>query len=302
MQERRRVLVVTSVALFFSVLVWFNYSAVLPLIVEEWGLSGTEAGVVFGALQAGYLVAIVPAGWLADHYSPRWVIAVGATGTALPSLAFAAVADGVLVGTVLRFLSGLFVAGVYRDTARVPRGLTPKVNRVSYMMGTTVLESTVATWIKDLNPKQLPAVARNATPLKTRVFGVMRRELPGRGGAADPHGRTERSGINSRRLVTGSPRGIKLACDRTARFGTCGQNGEAAGLAPAVLHSWHNWELFGVRNWLLAFLVMTPAFVATDSAVVPGLVVGAMIHSVSAYPRLQACLLPRCSRCSKQAF
>jgi len=79
MQERRRVLVVTSVALFFSVLVWFNYSAVLPLIVEEWGLSGTEAGIVFGALQAGYLVAIVPAGWLADRYSPRWVIAVGAT-------------------------------------------------------------------------------------------------------------------------------------------------------------------------------------------------------------------------------
>ncbi len=104
------------------------------------------------------------------------------------------------------------------------------------MMDTTVLESTVATWMKDRNPKQLPAVARNATPLKTRVFGVVRRKLSGRGGAADPHGRTERSGINSRQLVTGSPRAITFACDRTARFGTCGQNGEAAGLAPAVLH------------------------------------------------------------------
>jgi len=105
------------------------------------------------------------------------------------------------------------------------------------MMDTTVLESPVATWIKDLNPKQLPTVARNATPLKTRVFGVVRWELSGRGGAAAPHGCTERSGINSRRLVTGSPRGITFACDRTARFGTCGQNGEAEGLAPAVLHA-----------------------------------------------------------------
>jgi hypothetical protein len=51
----------------------------------------------------------------------------------------------------------------------------------------TVLTSTVATWIKDLNPKQLRAVARNATPLS------------GRGGATDPHGRTERSGVNSNR-------------------------------------------------------------------------------------------------------
>lgn len=113
MRERRRVLVVASIALFFSVLVWFNYSAVFPLIVEKWGLSGTEAGIVFSAFQAGYLVAIIPAGWLVDRYSPRWVIAIGATGTGLPSLAFTAVADGFLVGTFLRFLSGLFVASVY---------------------------------------------------------------------------------------------------------------------------------------------------------------------------------------------
>lgn len=71
MRERRRVLVVTSIALFFPVLVWFNYSAVLPLIVAEWGLSGTEVGIVFGAFRAGYLVAILPAGWLVDRYSPR---------------------------------------------------------------------------------------------------------------------------------------------------------------------------------------------------------------------------------------
>ena len=112
-KERTRVLIVAAIALFFSVLVWFNYSAVLPLVIEEWGLSGTQAGIVFGAFQAGYLVAIVPAGWLADRYSPRWVIAIGATGTGLPSLGFAVIADGFLIGTVLRFLSGLFVAGVY---------------------------------------------------------------------------------------------------------------------------------------------------------------------------------------------
>ncbi|MFW5900175.1 MAG: MFS transporter, partial [Halodesulfurarchaeum sp.] len=110
---RRRALVVTASTLFCSVLVWFNYAAIMPQVTAEWRLTGIEAGVVFGAFQAGYLVSILPAGWLADRYSPRWVIAVGAVGTALPSLAFAAVADGVGLGIVLRFLSGLFVAGVY---------------------------------------------------------------------------------------------------------------------------------------------------------------------------------------------
>ena len=35
--------------------------------------------------------------------------------------------------------------------------------------------------------------------------------------------------------------------------------------------------MFGVRNWLLAFLVAAPAFVALDSTLLPGLLVGAMI-------------------------
>ncbi|ERH10255.1 MAG: PAP2 superfamily protein [halophilic archaeon J07HX64] len=94
---------------------------------------------------------------------------------------------------------------VYRDTARVPRGrteikdfrdeerrslsnqLTPRVNRVSYTLYANILKRTVATRIEDLNPKQLPAVAKRcdtsqnaATADETGVVG--------RGGAADPHG------------------------------------------------------------------------------------------------------------------
>lgn len=48
-------------------------------------------------------------------------------------------------------------------------------------------------------------------------------------------------------------------------------------LLAVSIYAWHNWELFGVRGWLLAFLVATPAFAATGSTVIPGLVVGAMI-------------------------
>ena len=126
---------------------------------------------------------------------------------------------------------------IYRKAARVPRGLTPRVNRVSYITHPTVLRSTVATWIKDLNPKQLPSVAwkcdSSQNPrLRRGATGVV-----GRSGAADPHGRSERSGVNSSRPISGRSRGITFACDGTARFRTCGQNGEAAGLAPAVLHS-----------------------------------------------------------------
>jgi sugar phosphate permease len=47
-------------------------------------------------------------------------------------------------------------------------------------------------------------------------------------------------------------------------------------LAAVSIYSWHNWELFGVRNWLVAFFAVAPAF-ATSSSVLPGIVVGAMV-------------------------
>ena len=254
MQERRRALVVTSIALFFSVLVWFNYSAVLPLIVAEWGLSGTEAGIVFGALQAGYLVAIVPAGWLADRYSPRWVIAIGATGTALPSLAFAAVADGLLVGTGLRFLSGLFVAGVYVPGMRFVSDWFPEATRgralglyiATYELGSgfSFVFATIAAEAVDWR-LAIAATSVGALFVAPMMLGLTR---------------------DSPERTTSATGGFDVSVLRNREY-----------LAAVSIYSWHNWELFGVRNWLLAFLVATPAFVATDSAVLPGLVVGAMI-------------------------
>ena len=82
--------------------------------------------------------------------------------------------------------------------------------------------------IKDLNPTLTEPVWKCDTSQNPRLrrgeTGVV-----GRGGAADPHGRIGRSGVNSSRPVSGRSRGIKFACDSTARFETCGQDGEAVG-------------------------------------------------------------------------
>ena len=122
------------------------------------------------------------------------------------------------------------------ETQSVSNHLTPRVNRVSFIPSSTILTSTVATWIKDLNPKQLRAVARNAIPLKTRALGVVRRVLSGRGGATGPHGHNGCSGVNSNRPISGRSRGIKFACVHPSVSGQHGQNGEASGLVPEVLH------------------------------------------------------------------
>ena len=47
--RRWRNLIGASGALALSAMLWFNYSAVLPLIIDDWGLSGVDAGLVYSA-------------------------------------------------------------------------------------------------------------------------------------------------------------------------------------------------------------------------------------------------------------
>lgn len=254
MKENRRVLIITALTLFFSALVWFNYSAVLPLIITEWGLTGTEAGIIFGAFQAGYLLTILPAGWLADRYSPRWVIALGAVGTGAPSLLFAGFADGFVLGTALRFLSGMFMAGVYVPGMRFVsdwfsksvrgKALGLYIGTFSVGAGLSFMSATV---IADTVDWQLAiAVTSVGAVLVAPLILRFTRDHPAR---------TEADEI-----------GFELSVLRNREY-----------LCAVSIYSWHNWELFGARNWILAFLVATPAFAATNSTVLPGIVVGLMI-------------------------
>jgi len=253
MRERRRVLVVTSVSLFFSVLVWFNYSAVLPLVIEEWDLSGTEAGIVFSAFQVGYLVAIIPAGRLADIYSPRWVISVGAIGTGLPSLAFAAVADGFLISSVFRFFSGLFVAGVYVPGMRFVSDWFPGSVR-GRALGLYIGTYEVGTGLSFI----FATAATEAVNWRIAIA------------------------ITSIGSLIVAPLILKLTRDNPEQSASSGAFdfsilSDQEYLLAVSIYSWHNWELFGVRNWLLTFLIAAPAFATTDTTVLPGLVVGTMI-------------------------
>jgi len=129
---------------------------------------------------------------------------------------------------------------VYRRSRPSASGLDPEGEgrqKIDQTTGPTM--STVRKpqrRIKDLNPTLTETVRKCDSSQNPRLWrgatGVV-----GRCGAAGPHGRTERSGVNSSRPISGRSRGIKFACDGTARFGTCGQDGEASGLVPEVLHT-----------------------------------------------------------------
>ncbi|WP_245998521.1 MFS transporter [Halalkalicoccus subterraneus] len=240
-RARTRMLAVVSSALFLSVLVWFNYSAVLPAIVADWGLSGTHAGIVFAAFQAGYLAAIVPIGMLVDRRSPRGVIAIGATVTGGASLLFALFATGVISGTALRFIAGVGMAGVYVPGMRFVAEWYVEADRGT-AMGVYVGTFSAGSGLSFLFAGTIAAALDWRTAIAATSIGAL--------GVAP--------------VILGLGRDAP-GVDRAEGGFDLGVLRNRAYLAAVGVYSWHNWELFGMRNWLPAFLVTVPAIAATES-------------------------------------
>jgi MFS family permease len=240
MEERRRVLAVVSTVLLFSVLVWFNYSAVLPLVVEEWSLSGTQAGVVFAAFQAGYVLAILPAGRLADRTSTRRVIAAGATATGVFSLGFAVFAQGFLSGVALRFLAGVGMAGVYVPGMRFLADWFPPERR-GRALGVYTGAFSLSTGLSFLLSSGIASVGDWRVGIGATSVGAVLAGPVMLAATADPPEATSAAvGFD-----------LSMLRNRAYRY--------AVGV-----YAGHTWEVFGVRNWLPAFLVSLPAVAAAD--------------------------------------
>ena len=102
-----------------TLLVFSNFSALLPLIQREWSLSNTEAGLIVAFYQVGYIGAVAIMATLTDYMPPRRIYLWSAAWTALTSFLFAFHASGFLSALVLRGLVGLGLAGTYMPGMRM---------------------------------------------------------------------------------------------------------------------------------------------------------------------------------------
>jgi MFS family permease len=91
----------------------FSLPALLPVYIERWNLSKTEAGTLVGIFFAAYVAAVPVLVSLTDRIPTRRVYAVGAGLTALSHFGFAFVADGFTSALIFRAVAGIGWAGAY---------------------------------------------------------------------------------------------------------------------------------------------------------------------------------------------
>lgn len=102
-----------------TLLVFSNFSALLPILQAEWALTNTQAGLIFAFYQVGYIGAVAILATLTDYMPPRRIYVWSAGWAAVMSLAFAFWAQGFLSALLLRGLVGLGLAGTYMPGMRM---------------------------------------------------------------------------------------------------------------------------------------------------------------------------------------
>jgi MFS family permease len=100
-------------------LIWSNFSPVLPLLLVEWRLSGTMAGVIVASCQAGYVISVFLTGYLADRIGGRKTFALSAIETGVFGVAFALLARDFWSALILRTLAGIGQGGLYVPGMRI---------------------------------------------------------------------------------------------------------------------------------------------------------------------------------------
>lgn len=60
--NKKVVLYLMSGAIVLGYLSWYNFSAVLPIMEKDLGLTGFQVGNILGAFQAGYVLMVIITG------------------------------------------------------------------------------------------------------------------------------------------------------------------------------------------------------------------------------------------------
>jgi MFS family permease len=112
---RWRALVLLGAAELLAMSLWFSASAVAPAVRAEWHLGETATGWLTLAVQFGFVAGTLLSALLnlPDVISSRRLFTLCSIAGACANAAFGLFAASFGVGVVLRFLTGLCLAGVY---------------------------------------------------------------------------------------------------------------------------------------------------------------------------------------------
>ncbi|QOY35557.1 MFS transporter [Anaerobacillus isosaccharinicus] len=126
-QNRWRALFWIALSQLFALSLWFSASVILPELREIWNLTGFTEALVTSSVPLGFIVGALVSSLfgIADRFNARRTFAISAVVGAIINCLIL-VTNTAIVGILLRFLTGVTLAGVYPIAVKILAGWFPK--------------------------------------------------------------------------------------------------------------------------------------------------------------------------------
>ena len=214
---------------------WFSATAVVPGLRSEWGIGATAAVWLTASVQIGFVAGAITSAVfnLADRTTPQHLLAASALGAAMCTAALAVFVNSLPAAIALRFLAGMFLAGVYPVAMKLMASWSQSTDRgrtFGVLLGALTLGSALPHVISGVGPLPWRTVMLAAAAL-TAAGAVIALTLVRPGPYLEI------------RAITANPRNaIVVLAEREARLASLGYFG-------------HMWELYALWTWLSMFIV-----------------------------------------------
>lgn len=147
MTPSTRWLLLLCLAQLFIMLVFINYSAVLPILQQEWNMNNTMAGSIFSVYQFGYILSGVILSTMSDRFSIKKIFIISAAWSGIANLLFALYAHDYTSAMTLRALTGIGMGGTYMPGLKLVAEKFPGSKRgraIGIYVGSLVLGASLS--------------------------------------------------------------------------------------------------------------------------------------------------------------
>jgi MFS family permease len=234
LSQELRIVLLMCLAEALSMTGFAAYPAFLAILRDTWGLTNSAAGFIGGAFFAGYMTSVPVLSSLTDRFDARRVHIGSCLLAAMGTLLFALFSQGVVTAALFQALTGAGLGGTYMPglkalTDRV--GGTRQSRHIAFYTATfgigTSLSLLLAGWLGAVLSWRWTFALLASGPFAAAVlvYTGLEPQLP---------------------VVAGKRQALR-------GMGEVLRNQSVRGYI--VGYFVHCWELFGLRSWMVAFLV-----------------------------------------------